>query len=342
MTRVVWRFEARITVLTEHNMSKSLLAGLALAMTLAGCASTPAPTPPPMVDTDAIDRIFSNVPVIDDTTPPRRYTPAQGATLKRRSGYRVDHSVTSRGQNQRIRFLVLHYTGGDDPAAFRALTGNSVSAHYLVTATPGEYQNQPVVMQLVDEDKRAWHAGVSSWGDRVNLNDTSIGIEIVNRGHYTSPDGLVWDPYSRAQIELVTALTRDIVDRYGIAPENVLGHSDIAPGRKVDPGPFFPWQRLYEAGVGAWPERHVVTRYQRELSAAPLSMTQLQRALGLWGYPVSVTGTHDEPTRKALGAFQMHFRPADTHGNVDVESQAILLALLERYHGLSDVRAVRQ
>lgn len=339
---MVGRIPFRFTVFAEYNMSKPLLAGLALAVVLAGCASAPTSAPTPVVDTDAIDRIFSNVPVIDDTTPPRRYTPAQGATLERRSGYRVDRSVSSRGQNQRIRFLVLHYTGGDDKAAFRALTGGNVSAHYLVTATPGEYQNQPVVMQLVDESKRAWHAGVSSWADRVNLNDTSIGIEIVNRGHYTSPDGMVWDPYSRAQIELVTALARDIVDRYQIAPENVLGHSDIAPGRKVDPGPFFPWQRLHEAGVGAWPERHVVTRYQRELSASPLSMAQLQRALGLWSYPVSVTGTFDEPTRKALGAFQMHFRPADTHGNVDVESQAILLALLERYHGLADVRAVRQ
>ncbi|REC95076.1 N-acetylmuramoyl-L-alanine amidase [Kushneria indalinina] len=323
-------------------MSKFPLIGLAVALILAGCASTPAPAPSPVVDTDAIDRIFSNVPVIDDAAPPRRYSPAQGAALERRSGYRVDRSVSSSGQNQRIRFLVLHYTGGDDTAAFRALTGGNVSAHYLVTAAPGEYQNQPVVMQLVNEDKRAWHAGVSAWGDRVNLNDTSIGIEIVNRGHYNSPDGLVWDPYSRAQIELVTALTRDIVNRYNIAPENVLGHSDIAPGRKVDPGPFFPWQRLHEAGVGAWPERHVVTRYQRELSTAPLSMAQLQRALGVWGYPVAVTGTHDEPTRKALGAFQMHFRPADTRGNVDVESQAILLALIERYHGLADVRTVRQ
>lgn len=323
-------------------MSKSLLTGLALALLLAGCAGAPSPAPSPMVDTDAIDRIFSNVPVIDDVAPPRRYTPAQGAALERRSGYRVDRSVSSRGNNQRIRFLVLHYTGGDDTAAFRALTGASVSAHYLVTATPGEYQNQPVVMQLVDEDRRAWHAGVSSWGDRVNLNDTSIGIEIVNRGHYNSPDGLVWDPYSRAQIALVTALTRDIVDRYNIAPENVLGHSDIAPGRKVDPGPFFPWQRLHEAGVGAWPERHVVTRYQHELSTSPLSMAQLQRALALWGYQVSATGTYDEPTRKALGAFQMHFRPADTQGNVDVESQAILLALIERYHGVVKLRTVRQ
>ncbi|MFC0337481.1 N-acetylmuramoyl-L-alanine amidase [Kushneria avicenniae] len=323
-------------------MSKLPLVGAVLALLLAGCVSTPSPAPTPVVDTDAIDRIFSNVPVIDDTTPPRRYSAAQGAALERRSGYRVDHSVSSNGQNQRIRYLILHYTGGDDAAAFRALTGGSVSAHYLVTATPGEFQNQPVVMQLVDENKRAWHAGVSAWADRVNLNDTSIGIEIVNRGYYSSPDGLVWDPYSRAQIELVSALTRDIVNRYDIAPENVLGHSDIAPGRKVDPGPFFPWQRLYEAGVGAWPERHVVTRYQRELSASPLSMSQLQRALGIWGYPVSVTGTFDDPTRKALGAFQMHFRPADTRGNVDIESQAILLALIERYHGLGDVRTVRQ
>lgn len=324
-------------------MSKRLLTGLATALLLAGCASTSAPVPTSaVVDTDAIDRIFSNVPVIDDAVPPRRYTPAQGASLERRTGYRVDHSVTARGQNQRIRYLVLHYTGGDERAAFRALTGRDVSAHYLVTDTPGEYQHQPVVMQLVDESRRAWHAGVSHWGDRSNLNDTSIGIEIVNRGHYSSSEGMVWDPYSRAQIDLVIALTRDIVRRYNIAPENVLGHSDIAPGRKVDPGPFFPWQRLYEAGIGAWPEREAVTRYQRELNTSPLTTVQLQRALTLWGYQVPVSGDYNEPTRKALSAFQMHFRPADNRGQVDIESQAILLALIERYHGSNEVRALRR
>lgn len=321
-------------------MSKRFYAGAAAALLLAGCASTQTP-PPPLVDTDAIDLIFSNVPVLEDGAPARIYTPAQAASLERRDGYLVDRSTTAPSHNERVRFLIIHYTGGDEVAAMRALTGSSVSAHYLVGEAPGRYRDQPVVMQLVDENRRAWHAGVSRWGNRDNLNDTSIGIEIVNRGHYDSPEGLVWDPYARAQIELVTRLARDIVNRYDIAPENVLGHSDVSPGRKVDPGPFFPWQRLHEAGVGAWPERETVVHYQRELSSDPMDVAAFQRALSVWGYSVPETGTFDDQTRRVLRAFQSHFRAADTDGIMDIETQAILLSLIERYHGSSEVAAIR-
>lgn len=320
-------------------MSKRFFAGAIAALSLVGCASAP-PSPPPTVDTDAIDRIFSNVPVLEDDAPARLYTPAQAASLERRDGYLVDRSTNAPSHNERVRFLIIHYTGGDEVAAMRALTGSNVSAHYLVTAVPGRYRDRPVVMQLVDEERRAWHAGVSRWGNRDNLNDTSIGIEIVNRGHYASPEGRVWAPYSSAQIELVTRLARDIVNRYDIAPENVLGHSDVSPGRKIDPGPFFPWQRLHEAGVGAWPEREAVVRYRRELSDAPLSAAGLQEALSVWGYAVPTSGTLDDRTRRVLRAFQSHFRASDTDGEMDIETQAILLALVERYHGSGEATAL--
>ncbi|MFC0267180.1 N-acetylmuramoyl-L-alanine amidase [Kushneria aurantia] len=311
------------------------------ALLLAGCAAAPPPQPTPQVDTDAIDLLFSNVPLTDSNIAPRHYSPAAGGALEARPGYLVDRSLGARGQNQRVRFIVLHYTGGDERAALRTLTESNVSAHYLVTDNPGRYRDRPVVLQLVDEDRRAWHAGVSQWADRSNLNDTSVGIEIVNPGYHDSPEGQVWTPYSRAQIELVIELTRDLVERYDIEPQNVLGHSDIAPGRKVDPGPFFPWQRLYQAGVGAWPERETVARWQRQLSQAPLSVAQFQRALAAWGYPLAVSGVMDEETRRVVRAFQLHFRPTDTNARMDIESQAILMALLERYQGEAAVRALR-
>lgn len=253
-----------------------------------------------------------------------------GSSLERRDGYVVDHRHQSTAFNQRIRYLVLHYTDSDEPRALSTLMGPNVSAHYLVPrpSSPGE---RPVVLQLVSEDRRAWHAGVSAWEDRTQLNDTSIGVEIVNRGPQDTPAGQRWQPYPDAQIDAVIALARDIVHRYGLPPTAILGHSDIAPARKIDPGPRFPWHRLYLAGVGAWPREADVERYEQLFSRCAPSISAYQQALSAYGYALESSGTLDPATRDVTRAFQMHFRPANTGATPDVETKSILWALLERY-----------
>ena len=144
---------------------------------------------------------------------------------------------------RRPTMLVLHYTGmPDEGEALQWLCNpvSQVSAHYFVF---GDGR----VLQMVPETRRAWHAGRSSWDGETDINSCSIGIEIANPGH---PGGL--PPFPDAQIESVAALAKDIVTRWGISPHHVLAHSDVAPGRKLDPGEAFPWQRLHEAGVGHW------------------------------------------------------------------------------------------
>lgn len=253
------------------------------------------------------------------------------ATLKPRTGYWADQSTAATAFNHRVRFLVLHYTGDDAARALKVLTGPRVSAHYLVDPAPPERSGMPIVRQLVPEDERAWHAGVSSWNGRHHLNDTSIGIEIVNRGPVDTRTLSRWYPYDERQIQAVIALARDIVARYHIAPADVVGHSDIAPGRKIDPGPLFPWKRLHDAGIGAWPSADLVARYRQRFAAQAPSIYQTQARLAHYGYDIATTGVMDAQTRRVLRAFQMHFRPSDYDGAPDVETQARLWALDDQY-----------
>ncbi|ROO26614.1 N-acetylmuramoyl-L-alanine amidase [Salinisphaera japonica] len=253
------------------------------------------------------------------------------ATLKERGGYWADQSANAQAYNHRVRFLVIHYTGGDTQRAFNVLTGPNVSTHYLVTPQPPRQSGEPVVYQLVPEAERAWQAGVSHWNGREQINDTSIGIEIVNQGPVDTNRLVQWYPFADGQIDAVIALARDIVARYDIAPANVVGHSDIAPGRKIDPGPLFPWQRLHAAGVGAWPDANLVAQYQRRFVTNPPSLYQTQVKLAHYGYDISATGTMDAQTKRVLRAFQMHFRPSDYNGYLDAETQARLWALDDQY-----------
>ena len=249
-----------------------------------------------------------------------------------KNGYAVDTTHTSPNQNERIRYLVLHYTVFDDKNSLDALTNDTASAHYLAYSTPHKHHNLPVVLQLVPEAKRAWHAGVSHWGNRANLNDTSIGIEIVNAGFIEGPTGRLWFPYTEAQLALVKYLAADVIKRYAIEPQNVVGHSDIAPLRKSDPGPLFPWQALSEHGIGAWPDAVTVHKH---LAGRPGSQTVdvsiVQRALATYGYTIPQSGVLDDETRQVIRAFQMHFRPAGISGIPDAETEAVALALVEKY-----------
>ncbi|MGY3859003.1 N-acetylmuramoyl-L-alanine amidase [Aeromonas intestinalis] len=250
--------------------------------------------------------------------------------------YHLDTRHASASQNGRIAFLILHYTDEDDAHSLRLLTEPQykVSAHYLV---PRDIEQSPLpVYQLVPDDRRAWHAGRSRWHQYAGLNASSLGIEIVNLGYDEKEAALPahlrhWQPFTRAQIAAVGALARDLVTRHQIPPTQVLAHSDIAPDRKQDPGPLFPWRELaLDYGVGAWPDEDRVTAL-RQSALSAWGALQWQQQLARYGYGIAPSGHWDEQSQAVLRAFQLHFRPALVTGEPDAESQAILMALLERY-----------
>ncbi|CAI8696358.1 MULTISPECIES: N-acetylmuramoyl-L-alanine amidase [Burkholderia] len=252
-------------------------------------------------------------------------------SLVERGTYYADTSLDARGADSRIRFLVMHYTESDEAKSLRTLTGDSVSVHYVVPPQPRIEHEMPVVYQLVPESMRAWHAGVSEWQGATELNAASIGIENVNRGPL-DPQNRTWQPYSPEQIDALIRLSKDIVVRYAIPPTRVVGHSDIAPQRKIDPGPLFPWHALALVGVGAWPDdATVAARLGGRDPHALVDVRELQLKLARYGYDVPTDGVLDARTRRVFAAFQMHFRPSDYAGNPDAESDAIAQALLDKY-----------
>lgn len=239
----------------------------------------------------------------------------------------IDGSHPSPNFNQRIFNLVLHYTALDFETSLKVLTDpkREVSAHYLIPET--DIDGQRKIFQLVQDKERAWHAGVSNWKNRSGLNDTSIGIEIVNLG-YTDKDGKrTWYPFTDYQIESVIEISKIIIERYQIQATNIIGHSDIAPGRKLDPGPLFPWKKLYKNGIGAWHD-------EKSLEIQPnakIDIQRLQKNLRAFGYAINITGKFDQQTRTVVQAFQMHFRPNNYSGNLDAETIAILENLIKKY-----------
>ncbi|MGU7812645.1 N-acetylmuramoyl-L-alanine amidase [Burkholderia sp. AW49-1] len=252
-------------------------------------------------------------------------------SLIERDAYYADTSLHARGADSRIRFLVMHYTESDEPKSLRTLTGDSVSAHYVVPPQPRIEHGMPVVYQLVPESKRAWHAGISEWQGTTELNAASIGIENVNRGPL-DPQDRTWQPYPPEQVDALIRLSKDIVARYGIPPTRVVGHSDIAPQRKIDPGPLFPWHALAQAGVGAWPDdATVAARLGGRDPHALVDVRELQLKLARYGYDVPTDGVLDTRTQRVFAAFQMHFRPSDYAGNPDAGTDAIAQALLDKY-----------
>lgn len=225
-----------------------------------------------------------------------------------------------RAGDRRPDMLVLHYTGmASGQAALDWLCNPSaqVSCHYFV-------REDGSILQLVPERRRAWHAGASSWEGERDINSRSIGIEIVNAGH---PGGL--PPFPDAQIAAVVSLCRDIVGRHSIAPRRVLAHSDIAPGRKIDPGEVFPWERLHACGVGHWVEPAAITAGP---ALAPEdrgeAVAGLQRQLADYGYGLAASGVYDAATELVVEAFQRHFRPARIDGIADPSTRATVDKLM--------------
>lgn len=211
-------------------------------------------------------------------------------------------------KGQAIDILLLHYTGmtGGDVARARLCDpATQVSAHYLI-------EEDGRIYSLVAEEDRAWHAGVSVWQGATNTNARSIGIELVNPGHEFG-----YRDFPEAQMAALIPLCQDIVARHGIAAARVLGHSDVAPQRKEDPGERFDWQRLAAAGVGLWPGDNASPE------ACPPE-AELRRQLGRFGYGA----TADVPFDKLITAFQRHFRPDRVDGQADLGTAARLAALM--------------
>jgi N-acetylmuramoyl-L-alanine amidase len=216
--------------------------------------------------------------------------------------------------------VVLHYTGMESAAAACAWLCNpasGVSCHYLV-------DEKGVITQMVGEEMRAWHAGVSSWNGDADTNSRSIGIEIHNPGH-----GLGYADFPDAQIEAVIALCRDIVARHDIHSRHILAHSDVAPGRKIDPGEKFDWARLNRHGIGHWVEpAEVVEGPVLRPGDSGGEVFELQALLSGYGYGLPLSGKYDDATETVVKAFQRHFRPARVDGLADGSTVQTLRQLI--------------
>jgi N-acetylmuramoyl-L-alanine amidase len=216
--------------------------------------------------------------------------------------------------------IVLHYTGM--PTAEGALDqlcnpSAEVSSHYFV------YEDGRIA-QLVPEARRAWHAGRSCWAGETDMNSASIGIEIVNPGH----DGGA-PPFPDIQIDAVIRLCADIMQRWEIPPARLLAHSDIAPGRKVDPGENFPWDRLAAKGVGLWrPPAPLCDGLMLARGATGAPVRALQVRLAAFGYGIEETGVYDAATETIVAAFQRRWRPEKIDGVADVSTVATLAAFV--------------
>jgi N-acetylmuramoyl-L-alanine amidase len=233
----------------------------------------------------------------------------------------IDTTYTSLNQDSRVQYLVIHYTEGDFPTSLRTLTVGRVSSHYLVNSDP------PTIYRLVDESRRAWHAGLSSWQGQTQLNAASIGIEIVHPGYRDTPSGREWYDYPPAQIDAVVRLVKMIVAEHKIRPDRIVGHSDIAPQRKVDPGPKFPWKRLADEGLIPWPDPAKTAERRAEYEKTLPDVEWFQKKLARHGYAVPVSAELDEPTRRVIAAFQMRYRQEKFDGQPDAETAAILDAM---------------
>jgi N-acetylmuramoyl-L-alanine amidase len=238
------------------------------------------------------------------------------------TGLKVDKTYTAVSQDSRVQFLIIHFTAESMAGSVRVLTQGPVSSHYLVSDRQGD--TPPKVYQLVDENRRAFHAGVSSWKGAAALNASSIGIEIVNLGGRRGPNGLVFQDFDPEQIDRVVELAKDIVARHEIKPDRVLGHSDIAPTRKNDPGPKFPWKRFADAGLILWPDAKAVAERRAVYEASLPPLKWFQEKLAQHGFALPPTGEQDKLTTDVMSAFQQKYRPARYDGLPDAETAAML------------------
>jgi N-acetylmuramoyl-L-alanine amidase len=238
------------------------------------------------------------------------------------SAMHASANVGPRRKGCRTSLIVLHYTGMASAAKavhWLAHPDSKVSCHYVI-------DENGVITQMVPEALRAWHAGASHWAGESDINSASIGIEIQNPGHeHGYPD------FPRAQMEGIAALCRDIANRRGIAPEGILAHSDVAPGRKIDPGEKFDWAWLAKQGVGHWVTPAAISDGGEifEVGDKSEQVSQAQKLLRRYGYDVETHGRLDERTKVVLRAFQQHFRPRSADGRLDQGTLDTLSRLVE-------------
>lgn len=296
----------------------------------------PVETPKPKIRHDIHDGEYYTENIADPTK--NDNTISYGSIVSAKpKGYTVTKTFfPAVGQNFRQKYIILHYTALDHDRSVRVLTTQSVSAHYLVNDL-----DNAEIYQLVDENKRAYHAGFSEWRKDVGINDTSIGIEIVNNGFSQQNGKKVFVPFPDFQVKKVAELVKDLVTRYQIPATHVLAHSDIAPTRKQDPGPLFPWKKLYdEYGIGMWYDdvakqtflsQIIPEEFTAKYNDAAFVM-KVQIELKKFGYSSLLeTGVWDRATQLTIESFQYHFRPENYDGNLDMETWAVLQALNQKY-----------
>ena len=262
-------------------------------------------------------------------------TSTNQTTVRNIGKFQVDSSTyISRGKEERIKFIILHYTALDNVGSIRELTGG-VSAHFLVL---DEDDNK--IYNLVPLEQRAWHAGVSAFRGRTNINDTSVGIEIVNDGiakEYRS-DPNPYHPYDHyvdykpIQIEKVAQIIKYVAEKYNIPARNIVAHSDIAPSRKKDPGAKFPWKELYDKyNIGAWYDEADKQEFMDEEKFKATSIREIKDELRKYGYEINRLDEWDKESKDVVYAFQLHFNPKNATGEMDLETFAILKALNKKY-----------
>lgn len=234
---------------------------------------------------------------------------------------RATPNFGDRKDGKTVRAIILHYTGmvsGKAAEDWLCNADSEVSSHYLV-------HEDGHIVQMVAESDRAWHAGKSYWKGETDLNSVSVGIEIVNPGHV-----LGYVQFPPRQINAVTRLCRGIILRHAIQPDMILAHSDIAPGRKIDPGELFPWDRLAAKGIGRYvPPAPICGGRFFALGDEGQPIEALQSMLVLFGFDVPVTGVFDAHTTKIVSAFQRHYRPEKVDGIADASTIKTLHALLQ-------------
>ena len=258
------------------------------------------------------------------------------STVRNMGKFQVDSSsYVAIGKNERIQFIVVHYTAIDNAASIKELTTNKVSSHFLVL---DEDDNK--IYNLVPLEQRAWHAGASAFRGRTNINDTSVGIEIVSDGiaREYRPDPNPYHPYDHyvdykpIQIEKAAQIIKYVAEKYNIPARNILAHSDIAPSRKKDPGAKFPWKELYDKyNIGAWYDEADKQEFMDEEKFNATSIREIKDELRKYGYEINRLDEWDKESKDVVYAFQLHFNPKNATGEMDLETFAILKALNKKY-----------
>lgn len=233
-------------------------------------------------------------------------------------GPTINRSHPSQNQDSRVQFIVLHATEIDFPTSLRVLTHGDVSSHYLV-------DRDGTIYGLVPEDRRAWHAGSSFWEGSTPLNPSSIGIEIVSVP-LGMPEGTDV-PFPAAQMKAVRSLVSDIAQRHHVRPDRIVGHGEIQPEGRTDPGHRFPWSELAHDGLIPTPNPALVARYRIEFEQALPDVGWLQKQLAAHGYRIRCTGALDQQTREVIGVFQGRYRQTGVTGEPDAETSALIAAL---------------